>query len=887
MAPISPVKSVVPSNSGQNTVTSNADGTEDGSTDAVRVIQMQKSANFAASQSSSVNSSPKSFVVVSSSTSAKAGNAQRVVALGNVPISGNQQLKIATIPNVLQQSGAKIVSIAKSMPMTTGLKMIAVTTVVPGSTQVKTVYIATPIVSVTKTSSQSQGNISNQASAAKLLQTLVSGSSTPSRPAQTDVSPSNLVASGKPSLGLVNSRGFAPASMSNLGSVVKAIVSTATSSIMSTMSSTGSMVTRPVATCKADTASGSFKQDVSPKGEAKIVCAQSTAKLPEKLAPISNVVPSITVRTAANDTKIPHTNSVDGKAVLSTIKNKTSVGDRIKCRQHPETVVIDPPSDTLGGPAVCDNADEAILLAGEKFLADLAAKFSKHNSEVSPAKVVYSESRCDSEFVSEPFEGNLRSATKIENPSSDSTSKIQMPRDESKAGSINESKVIVRKIGDEYNSPLKLLPYSGEGKEIVPTIAGGEINIAIGQPSTGLANMESVNLRDGGVITHGSSKADTLDSVDAVALCVHGSRGRFESPSVMNNFNSGMDMNEKDEIHSGVKSLESSLIRSSSGESRAFSGDQPRNIFASFFPTNGNADKELKSDLKSIKVLSPLIHSPTNLSAENSQNEHNSVTSPARSPVAVKPISYRKAPANESSVKSSSAMLPEINCDGPTGSCRQNLGAIFPEESLQKPSDGPQLSSAVVNSNHSDKGLGIDKSPHLETCGTGCVTTSSSPAYTSPLNSPKCKISPLSRRNSNKKVAVSLHTDVTRILGNEGYNDEYGLQSNHLGTIDHLNTDIADNVLPSSRGEILPDGQKALKPSLRASKGNVLASKFDPVSSEYQLSLELPANTSGGLSVTQESFNSKVGVTDNGRGTSKKRKSDTVLPVGWIKSALS
>ena len=892
IAPISPVKSVIPSNMGQNTVVSNASGTEESYGDAVKVIQMQKSSNFGTTQSSSVNSTPKSFVVVSSSASTKAGNAQRVVALGNVPIGGNQQLKIASIPNVLQQSGAKIVSIAKSMPMTAGFKMIAVTTVVPGSTQVKTVYIATPIMSVTKTSSQLQGTISNQSSATKLLQTLVSGSATPVRPAQTDVSPSNLLASGKPSLGVLNSRGFNPPTANSLSSIVKTSVCTNTSSVMSTMLSTTSMATS-VTTCKAGTSMEVPKPTVSPKEETKTVCIQS--KDLEKINPISNIISSTSVEVAASEVKNPHTNIVNGRKLSFESKSEISSIDKTKCPQSLEGDTLNPSGNALNEVA-CDSTDETILLAGEKFLADLAAKFSKNTNEVSPSKVEHSKSDRDASFGSGTFEGDLRNAVipKKERKNSEFTSRIHVQHDESESSNIVESKVIVRKIGDEYNSPLNLSPDLGEEKRDISVVAHDQVGLAVGRLKKDRESIQKLDIKSNEVMSHTINEPDKLDSLDSGSPTVLSSSEVFESRNVTASFNSSLDqIKEVDEvIQNDVKArdLSSIQMKASTGKRTFFCDgeDQPRNIFTSLCPANGNAEEGQKTDSKSLHVLSPLIPSPVNLSEEHSQYNVNSVVSPVRSPFAIEPISYRKVSSNEANVKLDNNLLTGYNRDEPTGSYRQNVSAVFSDASPQKVSDRTELSLPTVYSSYLNEEQSFNKFSCIKTTCKDSITSSKNSSHTSPLNSPMSKTSPLPRRNSSRKSAVLSHSDMKQIVGNDGSSELYGQKANHSQlAVDHLSTGVVDQIQLNNRGDILPDEQKLVKHSPRTPNASVRSSKFDSQSSEAHLSSELISNSSRELPCAEESHNMKVNVTDIGRTTSNKRKSDSVLSMGWIKGALS
>lgn len=117
---------------------------------SVKVVQVAKSGVSSTLSSSLLSNKP--VVVVSSNKNPS----QRVLAFSTVANSVNHQIKMSStsLASSVTSSVPKGALTSKSMPLATGFKMIAVTTVVPGTTQVKTVYIATPIMSLTKTVSQ-------------------------------------------------------------------------------------------------------------------------------------------------------------------------------------------------------------------------------------------------------------------------------------------------------------------------------------------------------------------------------------------------------------------------------------------------------------------------------------------------------------------------------------------------------------------------------------------------------------------------------------------------------------------------------------------------------------------------------------------------------------
>lgn len=121
---------------------------------SVKVVQVAKSGISGSLGSSSlINYSNKPVVVVPSSAKTPP---HKVLSFSSISSVTTQPLKVSTahasppLTTTLQKGALS----SKSMPLATGFKMIAVTTVVPGTTQVKTVYIATPIMSLTKTVSQ-------------------------------------------------------------------------------------------------------------------------------------------------------------------------------------------------------------------------------------------------------------------------------------------------------------------------------------------------------------------------------------------------------------------------------------------------------------------------------------------------------------------------------------------------------------------------------------------------------------------------------------------------------------------------------------------------------------------------------------------------------------
>ena len=122
----------------------------------VKVVQVAKSGSISSSLAL-LNSVNRPIVVVSSSTLKPTTPSVKSLSTSSVTTTTTcvpQQTKAnLSQPSSLPSSKPNLVS--KTVPLATGFKMIAVTTLAPGSTQVKTVYIATPIMSMTKTLSQS------------------------------------------------------------------------------------------------------------------------------------------------------------------------------------------------------------------------------------------------------------------------------------------------------------------------------------------------------------------------------------------------------------------------------------------------------------------------------------------------------------------------------------------------------------------------------------------------------------------------------------------------------------------------------------------------------------------------------------------------------------
>ena len=123
----------------------------------VKVVQVAKSGSISSSLAL-LNSVNRPLVVVSSNTLKTTTPSVKSLSTSSVTITTTtsvpQQIK-ANLSQALSLPSSKPSLISKTVPLATGFKMIAVTTLAPGSTQVKTVYIATPIMSMTKTLSQS------------------------------------------------------------------------------------------------------------------------------------------------------------------------------------------------------------------------------------------------------------------------------------------------------------------------------------------------------------------------------------------------------------------------------------------------------------------------------------------------------------------------------------------------------------------------------------------------------------------------------------------------------------------------------------------------------------------------------------------------------------
>ena len=884
MAPISPVKPVIPSNVGQSSGVTNADGPDDRSNSAVKVVPMQKSTNTTATQSLSASSAAKSFVVVSSTASTKAGNAQRVLALGNVPLSGNQPLKIASIPNVLQQSGAKIVSIAKSMPMTTGFKMIAVTTVVPGSTQVKTVYIATPIMSVTKTSSQLQGTVCNQTSATKLLQTLVSGS-TPVRPAQTDVSPSNMLAAGRPSLGLVTPKGFTPPATSS--PIVKATVFTTASSGLSDIISTTSLASAATPTHQVSTSNEFCKPVVSSSKDNGSVSLQGISKSPEIVTSSRSTISSGTSKVVGNEGDFHQVKNATESKVVCDDKNVSSMtNDR---SSHP-TNQIDTNNQSImaQNEAASDNADETILLAGEKFLADLAAKFSKSTSELTPAILPNSDLGRVDELASESSDCvkvENATATKRGSQSSDFKPRIHVQRDESKVCNVVESKVIVRKIGDEYDSPIKMdtepeVERKGNFADKHTSLTAPLVT----KDSDGAQQRNFKEIDVPAQMADGTGVLDTGDNSRPVSD--HNLMQAFENTNVAANF----DSHSRKSVNDTKKNLDEPST--SPDQTNALLNqhsinfdinDQPRNIFSSFFPTNGSADAGSMLISKSMKDSSQLIPSPTQHSAEGSDKSELGLASPA-----CVPMNYKKLPNNNKNDNFGSKPSREMH----NATLSTQKQTVLPVTSSEITLDNRKLSSSAVDCKYLNERQTSANFSHSQKTSIESITISKSPVNASPLNSPKKKsnsISPsVDRRNSNRKIFLPTNTEIEASSSNEGSNDLYNLQSNHsfTGLIVDVSRTTTNELLHGNKNENLHE-DKLLKHSARTLKGNSNSRELNVLSGD--VSSENTGNSFVGSSGTHKPHNDKrhVAITENSRGISKKRKSDAVISAGWIKGALT
>ena len=375
------------------TVTASQPGSSSG-----KLVQVTKASLPASSSNyTSVGNSSKPVVVVSASTTTSKTSGQRVLALGNVPVSGSQQLKIASLPNVLQQSGtlgsgAKIVSLTKSMPMTTGFKMIAVTTVVPGSTQVKTVYIATPIMPVTKglTPGTQNGNTASLPNA---------------RGGNTVVTPSCTAGLIKPTIGSRPLKTL-PGTSSNAHPVVTNITTPIRYSGSAVTVTTSSVImTSKVTSSNVVTVDKNVKI-VSGKPQ---ITSYKTVGDSWFIAEASSL-PSVTSTNTLSSVNSPKVSPVQGSQPLAknvivkpsvtantdTINKNLSKGAVISSTVHKETVASTPvirPQVISQVSQTCPSSssvpasskkrieeEESILLAGEKFIADLAAKFSRQNS---------------------------------------------------------------------------------------------------------------------------------------------------------------------------------------------------------------------------------------------------------------------------------------------------------------------------------------------------------------------------------------------------------------------------------------------------------------------------------------------------------------------------
>lgn len=881
MAPISPVKPAVPKTVGQIAATTNVDGSEESSCSQLKVVQIQKSTSSANTQTLAANSSSKSFVVVSSSTNAKSGNTQRVLTLGNVPISGSQPLKIASIPNVLHQSGAKIVSIAKSMPMTTGFKMIAVTTVVPGSTQVKTVYIATPIMSVTKTSIQ--GSLGNQTTATKLLQTLVSSSTTSVRIAQTDVSPSNSIVSGRPSLGLLNSKSLVPVTTGNIHSFVKASIPiSVTSGILRTPISTTSVISDRKD--KKDNANQVAKLAFySNDNEESLLANPQNELKPDDSSPTS-------IKVCDNEESIFHVTGKNGKTVFDEKKDRFSLIDELKpvqCKSEEGNI------SSFAAPAKTpENSEETILLAGEKFLADLAAKFSKSKAVVTSTGEETESDIASSIRTLEPYDSNIgnTSAPLKENLNSDTFIKGENSRTH---GAV-ESKVIVHNIVEDYKSPVS--PYLVAEKGELPSVLDekvttraftssnvdedskltstkreiyregkGTIQRPRGQSIFGDVNLESLPIPVKSKVCLGENDMLRVNSSTV-------SKGKSPQNSFRVNepFSAQLQKDVSDFQHSADLLVQ----------------NQPRNIFSSFFPTNGSASEGPLAHLKQKEDMnSKLNSSPIQLSAENSPRKYKSIASSeplCSQGVAVENMNHKQTPLNENCAR--------FFCESPGEAGEAALLSYKRDEGILSASTKPlDCKDLPVTNRNANGEQNLFTHTLINTTSVVSMSLLNSTLHTRPVSSPKSGLdaflSAVSRPNPSKSCSLSPQSDIN-IVKDEikqcTLEESYG----YPVVLDHLPSNIKHNVPGTNTSGNVSDN-KMLKHSPRGLKSNTKSLR----TSSHVASSEIASNESTGLELNQELHNRKAHVflTDIGRGTAKKRKAEasSVLTVGWIKGALT
>lgn len=875
MAPISPVKPIIPSTIGQSIGGSSLDASEENAN--VKVVQMQKSTN-----SSAGNSASKSFVVVSSATNAKAGNAQRVLALGNVPISGNQQLKIASIPNVLQQSGAKIVSIAKSMPMTTGFKMIAVTTVVPGSTQVKTVYIATPIMSVTKTSSQSHAAGCNQSSATKLLQTLVSGSSTSVRPAQTDVSPSNTVDVVRPSTCVVDSKVLNPVTTSNANSFVKKTVPTSVCNVLSTSVTSTCISTSTISSYKKDTGGQSSKLTSSDaKGTVEISDLQQKE---DRAASLNNSAISASAK-AVNKENTLHANNVSCKEVVKDTKSECSRTNEVKSNENSQADEAN--AGGILSRESSESTDETILLAGEKFLAELAARFSKNNTEVPSVRVTDSDAEKGSDMLAiGVIEEKLKNAVapSKENFNSDFSTRLQVRHESLKVSNPVDSKVIVRKIGEEYkSSPLKLCHHSEiEREELSP----------INDKSSSLVSAEAGRLKGALPVVLASQHRKYYESGNlAQSYDVQGARStedmqrlsKGSAQTVKFNCNlSSKDLNSKNDVKL-PDTVSKIPLHDASGIERSGAlavGDQPRNVFSSFLPTNGNDEEEGNADSKHQTGFGPSEDPPsTRMSPEHCQLGSSSKSSPLFSDgFPARPANHKQTPAEEVDSSFENESLGEKSHIMPLPFPRQGPTPVTLESPEKFLSASRELSTATtLGGSHANDGQCRGKVSYQDTT---TIVQSNSPLYSLNLQQSNSVLSSVNRRGS-----LPSQTDIEPRSGNEA-NDG----GSFLDSFEQPFTNRTGDVLEKNENEVIFD-KKLLKHSPRLPKSSTRSSKLDSIMVHGDGTPDHAGNSPTGLNHNKDTYGrtGHVVVADLSRNTSKKRKAEysSVLSVGWIKGALT
>ena len=403
---------------------------------SVKVVQVTKSSSQSLSSSSLISNLNKPVVVVSNSAGMKTPSQK--LTFNAVPSSITQQLKVASAASLstsITQSLPKGTLTSKSMPLATGFKMIAVTTVVPGTTQVKTVYIATPIMSLTKTVSQTTGasitTPANQnvrhisSSLASNLQSVVARS----------INSSQLGSVGK------------AANIHNISSVSASLASNTSVSIGktnrlvgSTSSATGVMVAN--ATTNPAKGLGSLKATLTgtaqslklftavSKTKSVLTTVNTTKSTP--LLPSTGLLTSsnaqqqknatlklndVTSSRLRNDKQEAHTNLSQSNSPPNTFLNITSLGvnsvqqpsqlsngiDHNNISSLPASITLNANSleevsatlnmlndenptvtattEQITATATADTDDMAFLNAGEKFLEQLSAKMTATSPE--------------------------------------------------------------------------------------------------------------------------------------------------------------------------------------------------------------------------------------------------------------------------------------------------------------------------------------------------------------------------------------------------------------------------------------------------------------------------------------------------------------------------